>query len=136
MRYNQSCIGGEAYDQNFSMCCMVIRQRLWPKSLYTRRGKRVAPGAGSATSNIENLAAAMGFTGAGHDVTETNGGPARRALAPLEQRNPPFCGDIDMRIARDGKWFYDGTPINRPPWCDFFRRFCARSLTAMFCYTR
>jgi len=28
--------------------------------------------------------------------------------------NPPFCGDLDMRIARDGTWFYLGTPIGRP----------------------
>ena len=32
----------------------------------------------------------------------------------MEQWNPPFCGDIDMRIARDGTWFYCGTPIGRP----------------------
>ena len=28
--------------------------------------------------------------------------------------NPPFCGDLDMRIASDGTWFYMGTPIGRP----------------------
>ena len=28
--------------------------------------------------------------------------------------NPPFCGDLDMRIASDGMWFYMGTPIGRP----------------------
>ena len=28
--------------------------------------------------------------------------------------NPPFCGDLDIRIARDGTWFYLGTPIGRP----------------------
>ncbi|MGH6837840.1 MAG: DUF1285 domain-containing protein [Methylocella sp.] len=38
----------------------------------------------------------------------------RRALPPVEQWNPPFCGAIDMRIARDGTWFYGGTPIGRP----------------------
>ena len=27
---------------------------------------------------------------------------------------PPFCGDLDMRIAGDGTWFYQGTPIGRP----------------------
>jgi uncharacterized protein len=43
------------------------------------------------------------------DATET-----AKALPPLEQWNPPFCGDIDMRIARDGTWFYCGTPIRRP----------------------
>ena len=33
---------------------------------------------------------------------------------PVERWNPPFCGDIDMRIAADGSWFYLGTPIGRP----------------------
>ncbi|HUZ91902.1 MAG TPA: DUF1285 domain-containing protein [Methylocella sp.] len=37
-----------------------------------------------------------------------------RALPPAEQWNPPFCGNIDMRIARDGTWLYCGTPIARP----------------------
>ncbi len=27
--------------------------------------------------------------------------------------NPPFCGDLDMEIRRDGTWFYLGTPIGR-----------------------
>jgi hypothetical protein len=37
-----------------------------------------------------------------------------RGLPPVHLWNPPFCGDIDMRIARDGTWFYEGTPIGRP----------------------
>ena len=37
-----------------------------------------------------------------------------RGLPPLEDWNPPFCGDIDMEIRRDGTWFYEGTPIGRP----------------------
>ncbi len=36
-----------------------------------------------------------------------------RGPAPVERWNPPFCGDIDMRIAADGTWFYCGTPIGR-----------------------
>jgi hypothetical protein len=37
-----------------------------------------------------------------------------RGLPPVHLWNPPFCGDLDMRIARDGSWFYLGTPIGRP----------------------
>lgn len=33
---------------------------------------------------------------------------------PVHLWNPPFCGDIDMRIARDGTWSYNGSPIRRP----------------------
>lgn len=39
---------------------------------------------------------------------------AGRGLPPVDKWNPPFCGDLDMRIARDGTWFYLGTPIGRP----------------------
>jgi uncharacterized protein len=35
-------------------------------------------------------------------------------LPPVHLWNPPFCGDLDMRIAGDGTWFYMGTPIGRP----------------------
>jgi uncharacterized protein len=37
-----------------------------------------------------------------------------REPAPVHLWNPPDCGDIDMRIAADGTWFYQGTPIGRP----------------------
>lgn len=40
--------------------------------------------------------------------------PKNKGLPPVHLWNPPFCGDLDMRIARDGSWFYQGTPINRP----------------------
>ena len=35
-------------------------------------------------------------------------------LPPVHLWDPPFCGDLDMRIVRDGTWFYQGTPIGRP----------------------
>ena len=41
-------------------------------------------------------------------------GAHTRKLPPVERWNPPDCGDIDMRIAVDGTWFYLGTPIGRP----------------------
>ncbi len=37
-----------------------------------------------------------------------------RGLPPVHLWNPPFCGDLDMRIARDGTWYYQGSPITRP----------------------
>jgi hypothetical protein len=39
---------------------------------------------------------------------------AEKGLPPVHLWNPPFCGDLDMRIASDGTWFYMGTPIGRP----------------------
>jgi hypothetical protein len=41
-------------------------------------------------------------------------GAAGKGLPPVHLWNPPFCGDLDMRIERDGSWFYQGTPIGRP----------------------
>ena len=39
---------------------------------------------------------------------------------PVELWNPPFCGDLDMRIAADGTWFYLKTPIVRPSLVKLF----------------
>ena len=44
----------------------------------------------------------------------------KRGLPPVHLWNPPFCGDLDMRIARDGTWFYLGTPIGRAPLVRLF----------------
>ncbi|MFD0915775.1 DUF1285 domain-containing protein [Pseudahrensia aquimaris] len=41
-------------------------------------------------------------------------------LPPVEKWNPPFCGDLDMEIKRDGTWFYQGTPIGRKPLVRLF----------------
>jgi uncharacterized protein len=43
-----------------------------------------------------------------------------KGLPPVERWNPPFCGDIDMRIAADGTWFYQRTPIGRPALVKLF----------------
>jgi len=43
-----------------------------------------------------------------------------RGPAPVHLWNPPFCGDLDMRIASDGTWFYLGTPIGRKPLVKLF----------------
>ena len=38
---------------------------------------------------------------------------AERRLPPVESWNPEHCGDSAMRIARDGTWFHEGSPIGR-----------------------
>lgn len=51
-------------------------------------------------------------------------GEARRAgergPPPVHLWDPPFCGDLDMRIASDGTWFYLKTPIGRPALVKLF----------------
>ena len=54
-------------------------------------------------------------------VTQNNGPTAegiasvakkisKKGTPPLHLWDPPFCGDLDIRIARDGTWYYLGTP--------------------------
>jgi uncharacterized protein len=61
---------------------------------------------GQSGTNLE------GLTTAAREAT--NATRAGRGLPPVHLWNPPFCGDLDMRIAGDGTWFYMGTPIGRP----------------------
>ena len=42
------------------------------------------------------------------------------ATKPGGETMPALCGDIDMRIARDGTWFYHGSPIGRKPLAKLF----------------
>ena len=45
---------------------------------------------------------------------------AERKLPPVESWNPSHCGDSAMRIARDGTWFHEGSPIGRPAMVRLF----------------
>ena len=54
---------------------------------------------------LESLSAALGKS---------------RGAPPVHLWNPPFCGDLDMRIAADGTWHYLGTPIGRPAMVRLF----------------
>ncbi|MET1080096.1 MAG: DUF1285 domain-containing protein [Pseudomonas sp.] len=45
---------------------------------------------------------------------------SKKGPPPVHLWNPDFCGDIDMRIARDGTWYYLGTPIGRKPMVRLF----------------
>ena len=46
---------------------------------------------------------------------QERGGPP-----PVDQWNPTHCGNSGMRIARDGTWFHQGRPINRPAMTRLF----------------
>jgi hypothetical protein len=43
-----------------------------------------------------------------------------RRLPPVEKWNPDLCGHSDMRIARDGTWYHQGTPVLRPAMVRLF----------------
>jgi hypothetical protein len=52
-------------------------------------------------------------------ITGALAAAGRRAPA-VELWDPPFCGNLDMRIAADGTWFYLNTPIGRPALVKLF----------------
>ncbi len=72
----------------------------------------------------------MGKDRASSDQSELGGALAKLAAAPVdlsadlpvESWTPPFGGDIPMRIARDGRWFYEGSEISRPAMVQLFAR--------------
>ncbi|CAM3145108.1 Proteophosphoglycan [Sphingomonas antarctica] len=45
---------------------------------------------------------------------------AEKRLPPVENWHPTHCGDSEMRIARDGTWFHQGSPIGRPAMVALF----------------
>ena len=58
-----------------------------------------------------------------------------RGLPPVHLWDPPFCGDLDMEIRRDGTWFYQGTPIGRAPLVRLFAGILKREGDAYFLVT-
>jgi uncharacterized protein len=53
-------------------------------------------------------------------ITGTLKTATRKGPPPVDLWNPPYCGEIDMRIAADGTWFYQKTPIGRPALVKLF----------------
>ena len=62
----------------------------------TKTGKPPDPGAADSLAKAVSQAA-----------------KGKKGPPPVHLWNPPFCGDLDMRIGRDGMWWYLGTPIGR-----------------------
>jgi hypothetical protein len=56
-------------------------------------------------------------------------------LPPVHLWNPPFCGDIDMRIAADGTWYYMNSPIGRKPLYTLFSRVLCKDGDSYFLVT-
>jgi hypothetical protein len=63
---------------------------------------------------------APGTAPSAEGLADAAGKAARRGPPPVHLWDPPFCGDLDMRIARDGTWFYLGTPMGRKPLVKLF----------------
>lgn len=69
------------------------------------------------------------------DPGELFAGLSLARLPPVERWNPPILGDLDMRIARDGTWFYLGSPINRPALVRLFAGILRREADDHFLVT-
>jgi uncharacterized protein len=54
---------------------------------------------------------------------------------PVHLWDPPFCGDLDMRIATDGTWYYLKTPIGRPALVKLFASVLKREADKYFLVT-
>jgi hypothetical protein len=74
----------------------------------TENSKKARPPAAGAGFRPEVMAASASTQALG------------KSLPPVHLWNPDFCGDIDMRIARDGTWYYMGSPIGRKPMVKLF----------------
>lgn len=89
------------------------------------------PNPESSTSNkdAEMLARQIGVNAAGADRAASNGGgrPARTPGGPAED-----CGDFGIRIARDGTWYYLGSPIGRKPLARLFSTVLRRDESGVF----
>lgn len=55
-----------------------------------------------------------------------------KKLPPVEKWNPGHCGDSEMRIARDGTWYHQGTPIGRPAMVRLFSTILRREPDGAF----
>lgn len=61
-----------------------------------------------AGESDERAQAASVLKAAQDAVKDTKGPP------PVHLWNPPYCGEMDLTIRRDGTWIHEGSPIGRP----------------------
>lgn len=74
----------------------------------------------AAANRLESLAATLG---------------KQRGPAPVHLWDPPFCGDLDMRVAADGSWHYLGSPVGRPAMVRLFASVLKREGDSYFLVT-
>ena len=67
-------------------------------------------------ANERQASNATGLDGLASNARSASG----KGPPPVHLWNPPFCGDLDMRIATDGTWYYLKTPIGRPAMVKLF----------------
>src|SRR6185312_125854 len=93
----------------------------------TKSGQTMANQGQSADRGLE------GLTAAAKSAASAEG--AKKGPPPVHLWNPPFCGDLDIRIASDGTWFYLKTPIGRPALVKLFASVLKREANNYFLVT-
>jgi hypothetical protein len=88
---------------------VTIPRAMLPPDLMSKGASSRQTMAKAGQSGLEAITGALSKAGA-----------AGKGPPPVERWNPPFCGDLDMRIAADGTWFYLKTPIGRLPLVKLF----------------
>jgi len=73
------------------------------------------PGDGIVTMESSRQPAAANSLEALIRAAGTGTGPR-----PVERWDPPYCGDIGLKIRNDGTWLYQGSPIGRMPLVKLF----------------
>src|SRR3569623_29055 len=84
----------------------TYRSDLHQSCKMTESGQTMANKGQRADRGLEGLTAAA--------KSAANAEGAKKGLPPVHLWNPPCCGDLDIRFASDGTWFYMGSPIGRP----------------------
>ncbi len=75
------------------------------------------------------------MTGSAESLAQAARAAAKKGPPPVHLWNPPFCGDLDMEIRRDGTWFYLGTPIGRHGLVKLFSSILKKEGDAYFLVT-
>lgn len=60
---------------------------------------------------------------------------AKGGLPPVHLWNPPYCGEMDLVIRKDGTWIHEGTPIGRPAMVRLFSTILKREDDQFFLVT-
>jgi uncharacterized protein len=69
---------------------------------------------------------------AGRSIGELAALLQKGRLPPVHLWNPSHCGDSEMRIARDGTWFHQGSPIGRKELVKLFSTILRREPDGRF----
>ena len=57
---------------------------------------------------------AVNRDGGGLGIADAARAASKKGPPPVHLWDPPYCGEMDLTIRRDGTWWHEGSPIGRP----------------------